>query len=915
MGELLPIRRNREFAVSQRQEVGRTAKLSGGSGSQKVDRGTGLTVSETLRQMMSRTGLAGVQLSRRTLQTGEGVLAEVQEKLGRMAELAGEAARDGGADRAAIQEDITQLWEEIDRMLGSATVGGTQLFSDEGAPETDSSAGQEAALPDWLTKAVLQGTISPERLLAALGADKSASGADLVAALMGRPLESDPAAGYLATLYLGAVIAGGSQAGNLDPSRALDGLMRLLEKTAEGVPLDKAIELLTGGEYASLADFQEQFASGAVPGLQAFLEDLLLSGGGDLLQMQDPSLLSFMAGAGGIEPDLLMMLMTAGQVQASAPGASEQAGAANEAALTASMTGVAQRSEASQSVSVMRFGEIQVMGRDLSGVSFQEETGQLTIGGTADIMLQGTGRESAQTVLLTGSGTVTVLDLRTALLAADAAEARIVTVGRNILGEVRLGEATTLTLDGRGLLQAGAIQGGKAASLRLAGGAVAVLPEDGGTPGVLTVPVVLDGPASLAAQAHMVRSVSGNTLEPFDVIWKALLPGFSSITSMAVDGQQARIALLNGQHPDPAKLWLAKGDLSSHGYPAHTLMLRGRDESGHPRTRYAYLRWEQRMGAFQEVSMFPNPFTVTGGEQDQDWYYEEETHTLHILSSQVTAISGGAGTDARQEPFSGRIELLDSIGALKLALGGVVCRVSSGRAFHLGRDNDVTLVLRSGTNNIFESGEGCAGISLGDGTSLHIDCAAPKSSGETAGTLTATGGTGGAGIGQDGGGDRSGHIMIRGGMVTGTEKPGPAGSVTIVGSASGGAGGSSDLGSARTWARMSLFLQLGDDAVILPQFPLSSRTLQLNKLRVTTREYARAARMTIDADRRWVAQVQTAYSSLSNHLEQRANGPVRDNTAASVLLREVARSAPILSDRAMQVRSLRSLEDVNRLLR
>ena len=64
MGELLPIRRNREFAVSQRQEVGRTAKLSGGSGSQKVDRGTGLTVSETLRQMMSRTGLAGVQLSR-----------------------------------------------------------------------------------------------------------------------------------------------------------------------------------------------------------------------------------------------------------------------------------------------------------------------------------------------------------------------------------------------------------------------------------------------------------------------------------------------------------------------------------------------------------------------------------------------------------------------------------------------------------------------------------------------------------------------------------------------------------------------------------------------------------------------------------------------------------------------------------
>ena len=119
--------------------------------------------------------------------------------------------------------------------------------------------------------------------------------------------------------------------------------------------------------------------------------------------------------------------------------------------------------------------------------------------------------------------------------------------------------------------------------------------------------------------------------------------------------------------------------------------------------------------------MYPNPFTVTGGEPGRDWAYDEASHTLHILTPQVTAISGGAGTDANQAPFSGRIALADSIGTMELTLGGVVCRVSSGRAFSLGRANDVTLLLQRGSSNHFESGAGCAGISLGDGTSLRID--------------------------------------------------------------------------------------------------------------------------------------------------------------------------------------------------
>ena len=192
--------------------------------------------------------------------------------------------------------------------------------------------------------------------------------------------------------------------------------------------------------------------------------------------------------------------------------------------------------------------------------------------------------------------------------------------------------------------------------------------------------------------------------------------------------------------------------------------------------------------------MYPNPFAVTGGEAGRDWTYEEHTHTLCIRSSRVTGISGGRGTDSNQTPFSGRIALDDGIGTLALALGGVVCRVSQGRAFSLGRGNDVTLTLESGSRNLFESGEGCAGLSLGEGTSLRIDRGESAGGGRTPeGSLTAIGRGGGAGIGRDSGGsrDQTSRILIRGGAVTaaghgggagiGAGKNGTMGPVTILG--------------------------------------------------------------------------------------------------------------------------------------
>ena len=291
----------------------------------------------------------------------------------------------------------------------------------------------------------------------------------------------------------------------------------------------------------------------------------------------------------------------------------------------------------------------------------------------------------------------------------------------------------------------------------------------------------------------------------------------------------------------------------------------------------------------------------------------------------MTAISGGSGTDANQEPFSGRIALADGIGEMTLTLDGVTCRVTSGRAFHLGRENDVTLILPGGTANFFESGEGCAGISIGEGTSLRIDCASPAN-GAPAGTLTATGGEGGVGIGRDNSRSRdlTGQIRIRGGLITGTEKPGETGSVTIIGGKKTGGPGSVDMGTARLWARMGVFMQVGEDTVILPQFHLSSRAMRLDRLRVSTKEAAQASMAVIGAQQREVKRVQSSFSALYRQMEQGFNvlqgsgvpgGPVRDTGAAGDLLQDMRQFIPMQSSQAVRTHGNQGTDGVGQLLR
>ena len=1005
MGELA-IRRNRGFAVPRYQGAAKGEKTQGSTSAKAAARTT-VTVSETLRQLMSRVSQAEghIRESRRTLQTGEGALAEVQDSLERMSQLAKQSAQGDAPDRAALQQEMEELAMDIDRMIRGAVTGETPLFLDgdsgleEGAEALlQAVLGEEQKalqhLPDWLARGLAEQKLTPETLLAALGLDKNATGPELLAAVTSLSLESSSAADRLAALYLGAVIAG-------DEGSALEGLEQLMEKLSQGVPLDEAIAELTDGEFAGLADFQAQFSDGTAPGLEDFLVNLFLSDS-PALDFGVSPLLSLLEGMEGANLDLMMGLLTVlqnaetaqpqpDQRQSGAPAAEEQPG--------------------QPSVSVRTMGGVQVMGKDLSGVTYDEAAKVLTVSGDQSVTIFGTGQE-VQSLVITGSGRVTVQNVTVSGLTVTAPQAQIFTVGENLVQELTLAEGTALTLDGRGLLRLGQARGNETNLLRLAGGAVIVEGEKEEAPGPLTVPFQIEGPVSLYARPEGVPQAAGK--EPFDILWDALLPGWRQLTAVEAEGRQAKMALMNGE---PARLWLSKGE---HGAPIHTLIFRGRDRQGRAMTRYAYLIWNQSAGQLRTLDMYPNPFSVTGGEAGEDWIYEEETHTLRILSSQVTAVAGGAGTDANQVPFSGRIALADEIGGIALTLGGVACRVSAGRAFDLGRNNQVTLMLQSGTRNFFEGGAGCAGISLGEGTSLYLDSTRPrKGSGEEAGALIASGSSGGAGIGRDSGGgrDRTSRIEIRGGLITaagagggagigagkgsaigaivilggrvvssgetggagiggglgagvgeisvrggvieataashaaaiGAGVQGECGSILITGGAKivkavggdpgadigaclfGGCGdvqlsGEADIGGAHLQTRTGVPLDLGEETVTLPQFRLSARALGLDQLSLSTPAEAQSAAATLDADRRWVSQIQAVYKAMYGRLGGRAvrgvqqyidaaEAPVRDTSAADALLEEMRQSISLQPGLFIETHNQRAKIDAKRLLR
>ena len=459
----LTIRRDRILAAARYQGAAKPKEAAAAGKSQGPDRTTGLSVSETLQRLMSKAGQAEERAreGRRALRSGETVLAEVQDSLGRMARLARRAAEAPPEERAALQEELDRLAEGIGRMIGGASVDGTPLFLDEdlGAAEDLEALLQAVAeeggeaLPDWLVRALDQ---DPQKLLDALGLDRNASGAELLAAVMSAAEEGSPAAGALAALYLGAVIAGSAD-------QALEGLQTLFQQVAGGVPLDRAVELLTGGLFTGIDDLQARFASGTAPGLQTFLTQLLLSEA-PAPDLAGSSLLALLAGGGGTDMDLMLMgLLTVLQAPQTAPEGAAAGGAGSGTPASP------EAGEQARPVTAVPLGDVQGIGRDLSGLSFDPSTGLLTVGGTADVILQGTG-QGPQAVLIEGSGRVVLLDVQLSQLTVAAPQARLSSAGENSLGQVLLARGASLVLEGDGLVRIAALRGEGDNVLRLTGG-------------------------------------------------------------------------------------------------------------------------------------------------------------------------------------------------------------------------------------------------------------------------------------------------------------------------------------------------------------------------------------------------------------------------------------------------------------
>ena len=124
---------NRMLNINAKASSGSTEKLSSGYRvNRAADDAAGLAISEKMRKQIrgltqgSRNAEDGISC----VQTAEGALAEVQDMLQRMNELAVQAANGTNSvtDRKYIQDEIDQLVTEIDRVSETTKFNETYLL-------------------------------------------------------------------------------------------------------------------------------------------------------------------------------------------------------------------------------------------------------------------------------------------------------------------------------------------------------------------------------------------------------------------------------------------------------------------------------------------------------------------------------------------------------------------------------------------------------------------------------------------------------------------------------------------------------------------------------------------------------------------------------------------------------------------
>ena len=145
---------------------GNLEKLSSGYKINRAgDDAAGLAISEKMRAQI--TGLDAAQKNVKDatslIKTAEGALQEVQDMLNRMVYLAEQSANgtyDSAIDRAALQDEVDSLVQEINRIGETANFNGMELFTTKkggGLKELQFQIGDSAASADQLKMSVALG--------------------------------------------------------------------------------------------------------------------------------------------------------------------------------------------------------------------------------------------------------------------------------------------------------------------------------------------------------------------------------------------------------------------------------------------------------------------------------------------------------------------------------------------------------------------------------------------------------------------------------------------------------------------------------------------------------------------------------------------------------------------------------------
>lgn len=648
-------------------------------------------------------------------------------------------------NRADLDElEATIAHEMIHAFMDEATTAGMfgKMESSTGGSLTQNVDG----FPKWFVEGMAQTASGPGNWLASstFQITDQSTDSQIQAAIQRNQLGSGTTAseygtGYLACMYLGAVIEGGGTRSSVVSAATIsDGLSKLLNQVIGGESLDAAINKLTNGTFQSCADFQTKFDAG-LQDAAAFTRELLAATG---------------SGRGGIVSG---DLKAADLTPDSSPGTTvhlfqldpDHTGVKNlypdgykvYSGGAASTSGTPPTGYNPGQTGGTEYGDFVVRGAASGDVAYDAATHTLTVSGNSDVQISlkdGLTSPSNGKIVLQGTGKVTLNNLN--LDAADAltvkTDTEITYTGVSELGGITLDNGTDVTFNGTGRLETGAFTSDQTNTVRFHGGAVSVGTNGSGQ--IAASDIEIDNASVTADLLTPPKNSSGEALYAIDLPWTNKLGGLTAdVASISFDGVKSGMVIGNGEK---ATLWMT-ADAASLQSTLHKVTVT--DADGVSQTLLAKFDPTAANPGFEWVGPFQVLKNGAAAQEGTDYVYEGEK--LVIKQAGNYTISGGTISGVNGGDINGSIRLDDQLGAdVNILLDGVTCKPASGCALDLGNGNQVTLQLKDGQNNQFQSGNNAAGIRVGENTSLVVENEYGLLG---SGKLEATGGSNGAGIG------------------------------------------------------------------------------------------------------------------------------------------------------------------------